>query len=307
MNLQKIDLRLLRSLFVISRTGNYVKASHSLNITQSALSQQMKELGHYFSEPLFEKKGRQSYLTEFGKSLIMRIEPLIDQIDETLLETLHQSKNLGGRLRVGATHTYLKKIALPASLMLLQSNPNLKIDLREMTAQRLLIELQAGELDMAIFPEVIGTIDLEQKVLLEEQFALIAPNARIQKLPKKIDIRFFKDKPMAMLNDQFLMRQQIDMQARREQTKLDVCIELSNLGDLLTVAKETQLNVIGSPIICEGERGLSYKKISGDLLRRKAALFWRRDKFVTASMKAFDSAADLVVAKMIDNKWEGRS
>lgn len=300
MNLQKIDLRLLRSLFVISRTGNYVKASHSLNITQSALSQQMKELSHYFSEPLFEKKGRQSYLTEFGKSLIMRIEPLIDQIDETLLETLHQSKNLGGRLRVGATHTYLKKIALPASLMLLESNPNLKIDLREMTAQRLLIELQAGELDMAIFPEVIGTIDLEQKVLLEEQFAIIAPNARIQKLPKKIDIRFFKDKPMAMLNDQFLMRQQIDMQARREQTKLDVRIELSNLGDLLTVAKETQLYVIGSPIICGGERGLSYKKISGDLLHRKAALCWRRDKFMTASMKAFDEVADQIARKIIN-------
>ncbi len=300
MNLQKIDLRLLRSLFVISRTGNYVKASHSLNITQSALSQQMKELSHYFSEPLFEKKGRQSYLTEFGKSLIMRIEPLIDQIDETLLETLHQSKNLGGRLRVGATHTYLKKIALPASLMLLESNPNLKIDLREMTAQRLLIELQAGELDMAIFPEVIGTIDLEQKVLLEEQFAIIAPNARIQKLPKKIDIRFFKDKPMAMLNDQFLMRQQIDMQARREQTKLDVRIELSNLGDLLTVAKETQLYVIGSPIICGGERGLSYKKISGDLLHRKAALCWRRDKFMTASMKAFDAVADQIARKIIN-------
>lgn len=299
MNIQNIDLRLLRSLFVISRTGNYGKASHSLSITQSALSQQMKELSHYFSEPLFEKKGRQSYLTEFGKNLIARIEPLIDQIDETLLETLYQSKTLGGRLRVGATHTYLKKIALPASLMLLQSNPNLKIDLREMTAQRLLIELQAGELDMAIFPEIIGTIDLEQKVLLEEQFAIIAPNARIQELPKRVDIRFFKDKPMAMLNDQFLMRQQIDMQARQEKINLDVRIELSNLGDLLTVAKDTQLYVIGSPIICEGERGLSYRKISGDLLRRKAALCWRRDKFMTASMKAFDETAVLITKRII--------
>jgi DNA-binding transcriptional LysR family regulator len=87
MNVQKIDLRLLRSFFVVSRTGNFVRASHSLSITQSALSQQMKELNRYFPEALFEKKGRQSYLTEFGKSLITRIEPLIDQIDETLLQT----------------------------------------------------------------------------------------------------------------------------------------------------------------------------------------------------------------------------
>lgn len=301
MNVKKIDLRLLRSFFVVSRTGNFVRASHSLSITQSALSQQMKELNRYFPEALFEKKGRQSYLTEFGKSLITRIEPLIDQIDETLLQTMHNSKTLGGRLRIGATHTYLKKIGLPASLMLLQSNPNLKIDLREMTAQRLLIELQEGELDMAIFPEIIGTLDLEQKVLLEEQFAIIAPHARIRALPKKIDIRFFNDKPMAMLNGQFLMRQQIDMQARQDQTKLDVRIELSNLGDLLTVAKETQLYVIGSPIICEGERTLSHKRIDGNLLCRKAALCWRRDKFMTTAMKAFDEAAHRVAAKIEAN------
>jgi LysR family cyn operon transcriptional activator len=286
MNVQKIDLRLLRSFFVVSRTGNFVRASHSLSITQSALSQQMKELNRYFPEALFEKKGRQSYLTEFGKSLITRIEPLIDQIDETLLQTMHNSKTLGGRLRIGATHTYLKKIGLPASLMLLQSNPNLKIDL---------------ELDMAIFPEIIGTLDLEQKVLLEEQFAIIAPHARIRALPKKIDIRFFNDKPMAMLNGQFLMRQQIDMQARQDQTKLDVRIELSNLGDLLTVAKETQLYVIGSPIICEGERTLSHKRIDGNLLCRKAALCWRRDKFMTTAMKAFDEAAHRVAAKIEAN------
>lgn len=102
-----------------------------------------------------------------------------------------------------------------------------------------------------------------------------------------------------MLNDQFLMRQQIDMQARQEKINLDVRIELSNLGDLLTVAKDTQLYVIGSPIICEGERGLSYRKISGDLLRRKAALCWRRDKFMTASMKAFDETAVLITKRII--------
>jgi hypothetical protein len=54
MNVQKIDLRLLRSFFVVSRTGNFVRASHSLSITQSALSQQMKELNRYFPEALFE-------------------------------------------------------------------------------------------------------------------------------------------------------------------------------------------------------------------------------------------------------------
>jgi len=57
MNLKQIDLRLLRSFIATARAGNFVKASQILHITQSALSQQMKELAGHLALPLFEKKG----------------------------------------------------------------------------------------------------------------------------------------------------------------------------------------------------------------------------------------------------------
>ena len=44
MNIKQIDLRLLRSFLTVARTGNFVRASEALNITQTALSQQKKEL-----------------------------------------------------------------------------------------------------------------------------------------------------------------------------------------------------------------------------------------------------------------------
>ena len=58
MNIKQIDLRLLRSFLTVARTGNFVRASEALNITQSALSQQMKELAGHLDQALFEKRGR---------------------------------------------------------------------------------------------------------------------------------------------------------------------------------------------------------------------------------------------------------
>ena len=44
MNIQRIDYRLLRSFLVVARIENFVRAAEALNITQSALSQQMRSL-----------------------------------------------------------------------------------------------------------------------------------------------------------------------------------------------------------------------------------------------------------------------
>lgn len=57
MNINQIDLRLLRSFIAVARAGTFVKASQVLNITQSALSQQMKELSNHLDLPIFEKRG----------------------------------------------------------------------------------------------------------------------------------------------------------------------------------------------------------------------------------------------------------
>jgi DNA-binding transcriptional LysR family regulator len=42
MNIHRIDYRLLRSFLVVARIENFVRAAEALNITQSALSQQIE-------------------------------------------------------------------------------------------------------------------------------------------------------------------------------------------------------------------------------------------------------------------------
>ena len=87
------------------------------------------------------------------------------------------------------------------------------------------------------------------------------------------------------------MRQQIEMEARRENIQLNVRLEVSTMGDLLDIARIGSFTVIGSPILCRQYPDLVSRPIEGKFLRRTAALFWRKGRFVTGAMKAFQETA----------------
>lgn len=298
MNIRNIDLRLLRSFIAVARAENFVRASEALSITQSALSQQMKELGSHFPSPLFEKKGRKLILSKLGSGLLDRMEPLLSQVEEGLLKSIHQTNPIAGTLRIGATNTYSHSIALPACMELIKQNPNLKITLRDLPAQKVLSDLMQNEIDIAILPQDYQFPDLQWRKLISEQFSLIGTPNLIDRLPLKLSIKSLANLELAALTRQFLMRQKIEMQARKEGVQLNIRMDVSTMGDLLEIAKSGTLLAIGSPIALLQNNNLKSKKIQGEFLTRTAALCWREDKFVTSAMSAFQEAAILISSEL---------
>ena len=298
MNIKQIDLRLLRSFLTVARTGNFVRASEALSITQSALSQQMKELASHLELPLFEKKGRSLILTKFGNGLLQKIEPLLGQIEEALMQSLDDSKNIVGTLRVGATNTYSKTIALPACMELLKEYPSLNIELKELPAQKVLTELMEGTIDVAIIPQDYQFPDLEWKSLITEQFAVIGTLKAIENLPNTITLKYLAKHELAALNRQFLMRQKIDAQSRQEGIPLNIRMEVSSMGDLIEIAKTGKLLALGSSIALLKEKQLKSKEIKGDLLIRTAAVCWRKTKFVNSAMIAFQEKSQEISSSL---------
>jgi hypothetical protein len=60
---------------------------------------------------------------------------------------------------------------------------------------------------------------------------------------------------------------------------------------VLDVARAGSFAVIGSPIACRRDKDLISRAISGEFLKRTAALCWRKGRFVTGAMKAFQETA----------------
>lgn len=298
MNLMTIELRLLRGFAALARTGNFVEAAQQMHVTQSALSQQMKELAERLGLTLFERHGRRSMLTEAGRDLVQRIVPLIEQLDETLLQSSSAAKGVSGCLRVGATQTYLRAIALPAALALIEQHPNLRVDMRQLPAQRLLADVLDGEIDVALFPDTGPHNNLVQTPLLTERLVAIGTPAILAKLGRSVHLKSLEGYPIVVLNQQFLMRQNIDRQLRYDKAELDVRLEVSSIDDVVLAATHGHVIGIGAELACHGHPLLKFKPLEGKFLSRSAGLYWRRGRVLTGALLAFQAAVIRISAEL---------
>lgn len=77
-----IDTQLLRSFMTIADVGGFARAADALNMTQPAISQQMKRLEDLLGQPLFVRVGRGMELTGPGEILLTYAREIIELNDE---------------------------------------------------------------------------------------------------------------------------------------------------------------------------------------------------------------------------------
>lgn len=67
-------LHQLKVFLKVSKTRSITKAAEELNLSQPAVSIQLKNLQDQFEIPLTEVIGRQLYITDFGKEIAIAVE-----------------------------------------------------------------------------------------------------------------------------------------------------------------------------------------------------------------------------------------
>ncbi len=76
-----MEIMQIRYFLEAARTKHMTNSAKNLHITQPALTQAIRRLEKDLGVPLFAAKGRNIVLTEYGKYLQRKLEPLMDQMD----------------------------------------------------------------------------------------------------------------------------------------------------------------------------------------------------------------------------------
>ena len=87
-----MELQKLRYFYTVAKFEHVTRAAEYISIAQPALTQSIKSLEKELGVPLFEKRGRNIVLTEFGKHLQERLETILPQLDALPAE-IEQLKN----------------------------------------------------------------------------------------------------------------------------------------------------------------------------------------------------------------------
>lgn len=142
----------LRYFREVAHEGNLSNAAMRLNISQSALSIQIKNLEDWLGQALFERIGRKLVLTEVGRITLDHADRIFSAGEE-LMATLNQSATAMPILRVGSLSTLSRNFQI-AFLRPALSEPDLEIALKSGNTATLLDELKSLSLDVVLTTEL---------------------------------------------------------------------------------------------------------------------------------------------------------
>src|ERR1700733_3996777 len=166
-----MELTQLRYVLAVAESGNFTRASVSLNIAQPSISQQINKLERELGHKLFHRIGRKAILTEAGAVFLERARKILFEVEDAANE-LKDHPTLERRITVGAIPT-LAPFLLPSALTRCRERfPNLQVNIREDFKVTLIRDILEGELDLALVALPVSDPSINAEVLWKEPLIL---------------------------------------------------------------------------------------------------------------------------------------
>ena len=119
----------LRALVAVARERSFTRAAAKIGVSQSALSQTIRQLEARLGVRLLTRTTRSVSPTEAGERLLRTVEPRFEEIDIELTSIAELREKPAGRIRITATEYAIEAILLPKLARLMRLYPDIKIEM----------------------------------------------------------------------------------------------------------------------------------------------------------------------------------
>jgi DNA-binding transcriptional LysR family regulator len=165
-------LNQLRIYLKITQTGSITKSAEQLNLTQPAISIQLKNFQQQFDYPLIEIIQRRIHVTALGKEIALAAESIISEIDNINYRSQNFKNNLAGHLRISIVST--GKYIMPYFLSdFLKNNVNIDLTMDVTNKSKVIQSLLDNEIDFALVSILPDDIQVEKFNLIPNELYLV--------------------------------------------------------------------------------------------------------------------------------------
>jgi DNA-binding transcriptional LysR family regulator len=165
----------MRALVALAKTGSFTLAADHLNVTQSALSGQIKELEQMLGVRVVERTTRKTQLSEQGRELYPLFDKMLQDLDRAMADIASRKALKQGSVRVAAPQM-LSCTLLPEVIAAYRARyPEIQVRLADSPVEQVSARVFSGEADFGIGPERDATAEIEAQPLFEMPFVVVYP------------------------------------------------------------------------------------------------------------------------------------
>lgn len=242
-----MELRQLRYFVQVATTLNFSEASRNLFITQSTLSQQIKQLEQEIGTQLFRRNSHSVSLTEAGSELLPFARKTLSDAQLCLDRMTDLDKLLTGTLNIGVTYSF-SPILTETVLDFMKLYPGVKLNIYYKPVAELLGMLRGQEIDFLLAfrgrQEVEG---VESHVLFQNYLAAIVGEGHPLASRHSVTIEELSRYDLALPTvglqarnyfDSIFPGRVSDLRVRLELNEVNILLKLVKGGNLASVLAE---------------------------------------------------------------------
>lgn len=193
-------LHQLKVFTVVADKRSITKASEELNMTQPAVSIQLRNLQNQFDIPLTEVIGRQLYVTDFGKELYAIAEKILEEINTITYRTQTFQGLLSGKLKIAVVST--GKYVMPYYLkQFIKINPSIDILMDVTNRSKVISSLENNEVDFALVSIPPDKLAVEKEILMPNKLFLTSASGEKRRTKKVNNKNLFDELPLIYRED----------------------------------------------------------------------------------------------------------
>ena len=193
-----MNLKQLEAFYLVVKRGSYTRAAEDLNVTQPAVTMQVKSLERSLNLKLIEQLGKRVQLSEAGELLYQYAGKIFDLVGEANDKMKDFKKLMRGTLKIGTTKNYARYI-MPSLLSEFQKRfPRTKVILDEGNSEDMARSVLERKNELALISQL--NLDRRMKALFfsSVEFVLVASLEHRFSQRKSVSLRELNGEPVIL-------------------------------------------------------------------------------------------------------------
>ena len=251
-----MELRQLKYFIRVAECLNFSEAAKESCISQSTLSQQIKQLEQELGSELFLRNSRTVSLTEAGMELLPYARTTIKDAD-ACIERIRDLKDiLTGTMNIGVTYSF-SPILTETIFSFIKKYPKVKLNIFYKPMSELMDMLRDRKVDFVLaFKPSAPMEGIESHILFQNYLAAIVSSTHSLASEKKVSLEQIAQHGIALPSKGLQARNMLDKVLERYKFNLKARIELNDPDILLNLVRQSNLVTVLAEASIHNERGV---------------------------------------------------
>lgn len=284
-----IDVRQLRAFVTVAESGSFTRAAGSLNLSQPALTVQIRKLEEGLGLRLFDRNTRSVALTRSGRELLPALGRILRELDGVVAETRQLSTMQRGIVRLAVLPSFASGVLPEIIAEFRRRHSGIGFSIRDVIASRVAELVAAGEADLGLTGGTVLGPDLEILLRSTDRMHAVYPEGHALAQRAAIGIADLAGHPLVLMDQATSVRQVVDAAFAAAGIVPLVSAEVTYMASAVGMVRAGLGVAIlpGSAMEVRAERSLRSQRIVGEGFARPIAVVKRRGRTLPPASERF--------------------